>query len=309
MVVDMSRRSARQSAHYMALAGASPTLASAPFPAPMQDATARHGNRPGPIPIPAASNASSHSASSGERSPGLKSGTRRYYGGVKSAQQDASSGTMPLLSTSPVEDSFGNDAASSNYHSNHTHSTFSSSNEKQRYLAPPSPALSTHSARFAHATSFTTGAIRLDAEDDDHLHDPRVKDRINNHAVSFRGCLNITSLVGLILTLVTLFAGYPIIDGIGLLSRKPVHIGVNATGQVAKLPLPQLVDPDTPTRARTWTSPDSVKYNLVFSDEFNQDGRTFGKGEDPWWEAVDLWYSGTQDCESRRGWLPPSAWG
>lgn len=29
---------------------------------------------------------------------------------------------------------------------------------------------------------------------------------------------------------------------------------------------------------------------LVFSDEFNADGRTFYPGEDPYWEAEDLHY-------------------
>ena len=32
---------------------------------------------------------------------------------------------------------------------------------------------------------------------------------------------------------------------------------------------------------------------LVFSDEFNVDGRTFYPGDDPFWEAVDLHYWGT----------------
>lgn len=32
---------------------------------------------------------------------------------------------------------------------------------------------------------------------------------------------------------------------------------------------------------------------LVFSDEFNKDGRTFYPGDDPFWEAVDLHYWGT----------------
>jgi hypothetical protein len=30
--------------------------------------------------------------------------------------------------------------------------------------------------------------------------------------------------------------------------------------------------------------------HLVFSDEFNTDGRTFYPGDDPYWEAVDLHY-------------------
>ena len=29
---------------------------------------------------------------------------------------------------------------------------------------------------------------------------------------------------------------------------------------------------------------------LVFSDEFNVEGRTFYPGDDPYWEAVDLHY-------------------
>ena len=34
-------------------------------------------------------------------------------------------------------------------------------------------------------------------------------------------------------------------------------------------------------------------YVLVFSDEFNVDGRSFYPGDDPFWEAVDLHYWGT----------------
>ena len=34
-----------------------------------------------------------------------------------------------------------------------------------------------------------------------------------------------------------------------------------------------------------------------FSDEFNTDGRTFYPGDDPYFEAVDIWYGVTQDLE------------
>ena len=44
------------------------------------------------------------------------------------------------------------------------------------------------------------------------------------------------------------------------------------------------------------------EYKLVFSDEFNQDGRTFYEGEDPYWTAVDLHYWQTNDME----WFDPS---
>jgi hypothetical protein len=72
--------------------------------------------------------------------------------------------------------------------------------------------------------------------------------------------------------------------------------GTNATGQVPKIPGNYaLIDNDTPQEAYTkksYLNPDQDMV-LVFSDEFNQDGRTFYPGEDPYWEAVDLHYWGT----------------
>lgn len=55
-----------------------------------------------------------------------------------------------------------------------------------------------------------------------------------------------------------------------------------------------LVDPDTPQEAWTKTSmEDGTEMDLVFSDEFNLEGRSFYPGDDPYWEAVDLhyWYA------------------
>jgi beta-glucan synthesis-associated protein KRE6 len=66
--------------------------------------------------------------------------------------------------------------------------------------------------------------------------------------------------------------------------------------------MPDLIDPDTPQEARTRTGFDGQPYNLVFSDEFNVDGRTFYPGEDAFWEAVDLWYWATEDEE----WYDPA---
>jgi len=53
-----------------------------------------------------------------------------------------------------------------------------------------------------------------------------------------------------------------------------------------------LIDLDTPKEAytkRSWDDPTQTM-RLVFSDEFNVDGRTFYPGDDPYWEAVDLHY-------------------
>ena len=39
---------------------------------------------------------------------------------------------------------------------------------------------------------------------------------------------------------------------------------------------------------------------MKFSDEFNTDGRTFYDGDDPYFEAVDIWYGVTRDLEVSR---------
>jgi beta-glucanase (GH16 family) len=52
-----------------------------------------------------------------------------------------------------------------------------------------------------------------------------------------------------------------------------------------------VIDLETPQSAYTTTSYYAGKaMQLVFSDEFNTDGRTFYPGDDPYWEAVDLHY-------------------
>ena len=73
--------------------------------------------------------------------------------------------------------------------------------------------------------------------------------------------------------------------------------GINATGQVPIFPNDfGLIDKDTPKEAykkKSYVTDDSEELILVFSDEFNEDGRTFYPGDDPFWEAVDLHYWGT----------------
>ena len=64
-----------------------------------------------------------------------------------------------------------------------------------------------------------------------------------------------------------------------------------------------LIDPDTPSDAKTRTSIDGETMNLVFSDEFNKQNRTFYPGDDPFWFGFDGWYGATQDLE----WYDPDA--
>lgn len=52
-----------------------------------------------------------------------------------------------------------------------------------------------------------------------------------------------------------------------------------------------LIDLDTPQDALFRKSlRDGEDWMLVFSDEFNTDGRSFYPGDDPYWEAADLHY-------------------
>ncbi|KAG7095456.1 hypothetical protein E1B28_006198 [Marasmius oreades] len=100
-----------------------------------------------------------------------------------------------------------------------------------------------------------------------------------------------------------LFVGYPIVSYTQKLSVP--MIGVNATGQVPLLTGGWgLIDVDTPQDAHTYKSFDAGKeLQLVFSDEFNVNGRTFYPGDDPYWEAVNLHYWQTNNLE----WYDPEA--
>ena len=54
-----------------------------------------------------------------------------------------------------------------------------------------------------------------------------------------------------------------------------------------------LIDLETPKELHTKQDYVSGKtWELVFSDEFETEDRTFYPGDDPYWEAVDLHYWG-----------------
>jgi hypothetical protein len=86
-------------------------------------------------------------------------------------------------------------------------------------------------------------------------------------------------------------------------------------GRNASAPMVDLIDPDTPEQdcikrlcLGDYATCDPIANNandipysdmiLVFSDEFNTDGREFGvKARDPRWTAEDIYYFPTQDIE------------
>jgi hypothetical protein len=107
----------------------------------------------------------------------------------------------------------------------------------------------------------------------------------------------------------TTSAGYPLISYFtktNLSTLGGFNIGgINASGQIPSfIGNYGLIDSDTPQSAFTkpsYTDP-SQELQLVFSDEFNVDGRTFYAGDDPYWEAVDLHYWQVKNL------FPPFPW-
>ncbi|KAF4572377.1 hypothetical protein EYR36_006871 [Pleurotus pulmonarius] len=152
-------------------------------------------------------------------------------------------------------------------------------------------------------------------DEEDMLHDPDDKAWISGggkrhpglkRAFPWRGILNVAVLIILILALLCLFIFYPVLTFYQNSARNlkiDGNIRINATGQAPVLfQMPDMIDKDTPETAKSRTGFDGHEYELVFSDEFNADGRSFYPGDDPFWEAVDLWYGVTGDIE----WYDPS---
>nr|ODN86871.1 glucosidase [Cryptococcus depauperatus CBS 7841] len=154
------------------------------------------------------------------------------------------------------------------------------------------------------------GAMTGGPEDDDYMHNPDPKnDKKYDRGTIFtiRGITNIGCLILLVLCLVTLFGGYPVITHFTTTTLKTNGAynlgGINSTGQVPLISnFPTVIDKDTPQDAMSRKGFDGEDYNLVFSDEFEKDGRTFFPGDDPYWTAVDLHYWPTGDFE----WYDPS---
>lgn len=150
-----------------------------------------------------------------------------------------------------------------------------------------------------------------DIEKDDYLHnpDPNEKDQRECDVFTRRGIVNVGGLALITLGLLTLFIGYPVLTFVQKYTNPPDPCKVNPMClNVGPRPLMKnirqgLIDPDTPDSAMTKNTADGSTWNLVYSDEFNTDGRTFFHGDDPYLEAVDLWYGVTMDLE----WYDPDA--
>ncbi|KAF8555182.1 glycoside hydrolase family 16 protein [Imleria badia] len=181
----------------------------------------------------------------------------------------------------------------------------------------PSPYLNTLSDKFSlnpNPADWGASALKIGTpEPDDYLHNPDPKRDLKSDQggtiCTARGIVNLGCLFILATGCIALFIGFPVASH--LLSHKPTTQGgfnlggINATGQLPViLGNRGLIDVDTPKDAYTkqsYMSGDALE--LVFSDEFNTEGRSFYAGDDPYWEAPSLHYWGTNDLE----WYDPMA--
>ncbi|KAF5343900.1 hypothetical protein D9758_012135 [Tetrapyrgos nigripes] len=143
-------------------------------------------------------------------------------------------------------------------------------------------------------------------EPDDAIHNPDPKkDATTDRFKIFtkRGLTNMGCLLILLLALLGLFIGYPISRFVS--SKTPAFNDRHQAPVQDMGARSGLIDPDTPQDAREIlaVTDGQTKMKLVFSDEFNTDGRTFYAGDDPYWEAEDFHYWGTNNLE----WYDPAA--
>jgi len=162
-------------------------------------------------------------------------------------------------------------------------------------------------------------------EDDDDMHLPQPDDDIKYKATLrdrfTRG--NIVSTFGMLFMLIGLlcvFVALPVLAFGGIISygtyQTPLDemwkggppaeawaIVNNRTYPLLKNIRTGLIDPTTPQSAMSRTAINGDELELVFSDEFNDNNRTFYEGDDPYWFAPDIWYGATVDLD----WYDPDA--
>ncbi|KKK24335.1 putative beta-1,6 glucan synthetase (Kre6) [Aspergillus rambellii] len=150
-----------------------------------------------------------------------------------------------------------------------------------------------------------------DEEKDDYLHNPDASDRDRECDIwNARGMINVGGLILVSVGFLILFVGYPVVTAMGGFKRPgpKCEAGDTLCLDVGDRPLltkirTGLIDPDTPESAYKKKAADGKEWQLAFSDEFNTPGRTFYDGDDPYYQAMDLWYGVTQDLE----WYDPDA--
>ncbi|KAI9751881.1 MAG: hypothetical protein M4579_005863 [Chaenotheca gracillima] len=151
-------------------------------------------------------------------------------------------------------------------------------------------------------------------DDDMHMPGPDDDIRFKPHWRDYchkDGMISLLSLAVMVLALIAVFIILPALTFTGHTYTGPRTQSTTNPGDFVtdkNFPLFKnirtgLIDPDTPDSAMTRKGVDGDTLKLVWSDEFNQDGRTFYADDDPYWTAPDIWYGATQDLE----WYDPDA--
>jgi beta-glucan synthesis-associated protein KRE6 len=181
-------------------------------------------------------------------------------------------------------------------------------------------------ASFGEKTTLSWPLITDKEEDDDDMHMPQSDDDIR-FKVKIQDHLkrqNLLSTIGLLLMIIGLgfiFIALPVLSVAGMVVYNSAYetpleqmLGHWPKAEAWAVvndnvyPLLQnirsgLIDPDTPKSVMTKEGAFGDDYELVFSDEFNVNNRSFYEGDDPYWYAPDIWYGATQDLE----WFEPEA--
>lgn len=185
-----------------------------------------------------------------------------------------------------------------------------------------SPALSTEDpftseAEFSPFGGYPAQLFPLyveEKEPDDDLHNPDYNDAYytKKHFMNDirhldkRSVGGITGLIALLLIAIGLFVVFPVLTYSGVTEHyRPQSYEMLTSYEYPLLSAirTSLIDPDTPQDALTHENKDGKSWELVFSDEFNVEGRTFYEEDDQFFTAPDIHYAATIDLE----WYDPDA--
>ncbi len=144
-------------------------------------------------------------------------------------------------------------------------------------------------------------------EDDDYIHNPDPEaDALLDKKFAWdrRTIVNASGFAVLMLGLLIIMVVLPVFTYSNIGKKHPtLEILTEYSYPLLSGIRTDLVDPDTPESAHTRTAKDGSEWKLVFSDEFNEEGRTFYPGDSQFWEAPDIHYQATVDLD----WYDPDA--
>ncbi|KAH8725601.1 beta-glucan synthesis-associated [Phaeosphaeriaceae sp. PMI808] len=157
--------------------------------------------------------------------------------------------------------------------------------------------------------------MHMPRDDDDIRYKPKLRDHFTKESI-----VSTIGLAFMILGLLFLFIALPVMSFTGIIDYNssfgvPLSWLPNAyksepwaTVNAKSYPFLSnirrgLIDPDTPKSVMKKKGQFGDDYELVFSDEFNENNRTFYMGDDPYFFAGDFWYGATRDLE----WYDPDA--